>query len=170
MRRRAALVLVGACLLTAACVAKAPPDPAVMRDTPAPWPAPRDGISYIDAAGLPHLPFNTTDAQRIVTVSVTVDGTRVEIPPYVGVDRVRAIQAPVHTHDASGRVWLEGEGSDQVTLGQFFTVWGVRFTPTCVGSTCGSVRVTADGERVEDPVGLRLAGVQSRVVVVATAR
>ena len=69
-----------------------------------------------------------------------------EVPAYVGIDRLRAVQAPVHTHDASGQVWLEGRETDAVTLGQFFTVWGVRFDDRCLGSACGALVVTVDGE------------------------
>ena len=67
--------------------------------------------------------------------------------PYIGMDRPRALQGPAHTHDDSGTVWLEGRGADTVTLGQFFTLWGVRFHPRCLGATCGVVTVTAEAAR-----------------------
>ena len=74
----------------------------------------------------------------------------------IGVDRLRALQAPCHTHDTSGTVWLEGTGGKDVTLGQLFDLWGVRLTSTCLGATCGRVVVTVDGTPVASPRDVRL--------------
>jgi hypothetical protein len=59
---------------------------------------------------------------------------QVQVPAYVGIDRLRAVQAPMQTHDTSGRIWLEGREIGTVTLEQLFTVWGVRFDDRCLGS------------------------------------
>ena len=75
--------------------------------------------------------------------------------PYVGIDRLRAVQAPMHTHDTSGQVWLEGRETDAVTLGQFFTVWGVRFDDRCLGSACRDLEVTVDGKVSAAPTEVR---------------
>jgi hypothetical protein len=64
----------------------------------------------------------------------------------VGIDRIRALQAAVHTHDSSGQVWLEGRETDAVTLARFFTVWGARFDGRCLGSACGRLVVKVDGQ------------------------
>ena len=165
---RLATVLVA--VLLAGCVAKAPPAPAVLRDTPPPWPAPRDGISHFDAAGVPASRLDDTTDQRVFTLTLAIDGEPVPLVPGIGLDLPRALQAPVHTHDESGVVWLEGRGVNEVTLGQFFTIWGVRFTDDCLGSACGTLRVTADGAPVGTPAGLRLAEVRHTVdVSVVTA-
>ena len=86
------------------------------------------------------------------------------IPPYVGVDRLRAQQAAVHTHDTTNQVWLEGRDIDAITLGQFFTLWAVRFDGRCLGAACGEVKVTADGQPVTDPLALKLAQVDQVTV------
>jgi hypothetical protein len=144
------------------CARAAEPAPAVIRTTPPPWDAPRDAVSTIAAAGLSPQPLNSTGGSRhIVTISIDVDGWLVTIPPYVGVDRLRAQQAAVHTHDASNQVWLEGPDIESITLGQFFTVWAVRFDGRCLGAACGDVVVTADGRRVIDAPSLQLAQVTS---------
>ncbi len=161
LSRCAAAVLASAVLVsTTACVPQAQPTPAVIRETPPPWPAPRDGVAYIEKAGLEASRLDDRTNQRTFTMSVEVDGAAVEIPAFVGVDRIRALQAPVHTHDASGIVWLEGRGAETVELGQFFTVWGVVFDDSCIGSSCGTVTATADGDVVDDPVHLRLSSVE----------
>ncbi len=160
-RRRPALAgaLAGA-LLTVGCVGQAPPAPAVLRTTPPPWPAPRDGISYFELAGVPASRLDDRSNQHVLTLSVTVDGSPVPLAANIGVDRPRALQAPAHTHDDSGEVWLEGAGATEVTLGQFFVLWGVRLDERCLGAACGSVRVSADGAVVPSPAELRLAGVR----------
>jgi len=143
------------------CVRQAEPEPAVIRTTPPPWDAPRDTISYIVAAGLEPEPLESRDSSHVLTLSIDVDGFAVAIPPYIGIDRLRAQRAAVHTHDTTGQVWLEGRSIDQITLGQFFTVWGVRFDHGCLGAACDRVRVTADGEPVSDAAALKLAGVNA---------
>ena len=148
-----------AVLALSGCIRQVEPDPAVIRVTPPPWDAPRDAISYIDAAGLEAQPLDSPQGQHKVAMTIVVDGWRVPVPAYVGIDRRRAQRAVVHTHDTTNQVWLEGRGADQVTLGQFFAVWGVRFDGRCLGAACGEVAVTANGTRVDDPVGLLLAGV-----------
>ena len=117
---RAAVIIV--LLVLTSCVRQATPAPAEQRTTPPPWNAPRDAISYITAAGLEAQPISNENS-RVVKLRITVDGAPVEVPANVGIDRVRALQAPVHTHDTSGQVWLEGRETEAVTLGQFFTVW-----------------------------------------------
>lgn len=142
--------------LVTACARPVAPEPAVIRVSPPPWDAPRDAVAYIEAAGLTAEPLNSTGETHIVAMSVVVDGFRVPIPAYVGMDRRRALQAAVHTHDTTNQVSLEGRNIDSITLGQFFTLWAVRFDGLCLGAACGEVTVTADGEPVTDPRNLRL--------------
>ena len=161
-----AAVLTGTSV-TSGCVRQAEPEPAVIRTTPPPWDVPRDTVSYITAAGLEAEPLDSRGNSHVLTLSVVVDGFTVAIPPYIGIDRLRSERAVVHTHDTTGQVWLEGRSIDQVTLGQFFTVWGVRFDQGCLGAACDSVEVTADGKPVKDGAALKLAEVNS---VEVTAR
>jgi hypothetical protein len=152
---RAVVIIV--LLVLTSCVRQATPSPAEQRSTPPPWSAPRDAISYITAAGLNAQPLGSNENSRVVKLRITVDGAPVEVPAYVGIDRIRALQAPVHTHDTSGQVWLEGRETGAVTLGQFFTFWGVRFDDQCLGSACGVMLVTVDGKVSSAPREVRLA-------------
>ena len=161
---RTLLALLSTVLLLTACVSRPEPAPAVQRETAPPWDAPRDAISYIRAAGLPEQPLGTDTDPWVLDLTVTVGGEAVEVPAYIGADRLRAVQAPVHTHEPGGEVWLEGDGTGTVTLGDFFVLWGVRFDGDCLGASCGGVRVTADGEPVADPVGLVRRGATSITV------
>jgi hypothetical protein len=144
-------------LVLTSCVSQATPAPAAQRSTPPPWAAPRDAISYIAAAGLEPQPLSSNENSHVVDLRITVDGAAVEVPAYVGIDRVRAVQAPVHTHDSTGQVWLEGRETARVTLEQFFTVWGVRFDDHCLGSACRGLVVTVDGKVSSAPSDVRLA-------------
>jgi hypothetical protein len=148
-----------------ACTRPVAAGPAVIRNSPPPWDAPRDTVSYIEAAGLVAEPLNSTGASHIVALDIVVDGWAVSIPANVGIDRLRAQRAVVHTHDTTNQVWLEGRAIDTVTLGQFFTVWGVRFDGQCLGAACEEVTVTADGEPVPEPVSLLLTEVDQLTVV-----
>ena len=145
-------------LLLVGCVGRPAPEAAVMSTAPPPWIAPRDAISYIRAAALPELALDAQSDPFILEITVTVDDSAVPLAPFIGIDRLRAIQAPVHTHDSSGDVWLEGDGNREVTLAQFFTLWGVRFDDACLGSACEDLTVTADGQVVDNPASLVLRG------------
>lgn len=111
------------------------------------------------------LPLNDTSDPHVFAMTITRNGVGVEVAANIGVDRVRAWQAPVHTHDASGQVWLEGQGNRTVTLAQFFQVWGVRFDERCLGDVCGRVVVLVDGEQVADPTTVVLRDVRAQISV-----
>jgi hypothetical protein len=162
---QAAVVIV--MLMLTSCVRQATPTPAVERSTPPPWSAPRDAITYITAAGLEPQPLSSKGNSSVVDLKITVDGVPVEVPAYVGIDRLRALEAPMHTHDASGQIWLEGPGTDALTLGHFFTVWGVRFDDRCLGSACRGLRVVVDGKVSAAPTEVRLA--DSRIIEITAS-
>lgn len=153
-------------LFLAACVQQPPPAPAVISEAAPPWPAPKHAISYIDAAGLPQERLDTTTNRQTLQLSVKVAEQPVVVPAWIGVDRYRAVQAPVHTHTEDGEVWLEGKGAQDVTLGQFFTLWGVRMTNDCLGAVCGGVSASVDGQPFTgDPSDLLLSEVHARLDV-----
>ena len=153
-------------LALSSCVKPPPPAPATMSEAAPPWPAPRDAISYIEASGLPQERYDTASNQRRFQLSIEVGGEPVAIPAWIGVDRYRAIQAPVHTHTEDGEIWLEGEGAEEATLGQFFTLWGVRMNADCLGAVCGGVQVSVDDVPLaSDPTALKLVDVNSRLEI-----
>lgn len=164
----AGVSLFGAAGAAGCATARPAPAPAVMRTVPPPWDAPRDAIANIEAAGMRQEPLDVTTNQRITRLTVTLDGTPVPVPAWIGVDRLRAVQAAAHTHEPTGEVWLEGTEATVATLGQFFTLWGVAFDATRLGPATGSVRVMADGVAVADPVGLVLARTRTVQVTATT--
>jgi hypothetical protein len=163
-------LIVGLILCATGCVRPAPPGPAEIRETPPPWPAPADAVSYIRAAGVEPEPYTSYDNPRRVQLRVFVDGTEVTVPAWVGIDRPRALQGPAHTHDDSGTISLEGRGSEEFTLGQFFTEWGVRLSDSCLGATCGKIKLLVDGQSYAgDARAIRLSTVKTIFLAASSA-
>ncbi|MDX6262274.1 MAG: hypothetical protein QOH84_3962 [Kribbellaceae bacterium] len=130
-------------------VGPAQPGPAELRTSPPPWTAPRDAVSYVDKAGFERLPLDFSGpAPYTLKLSVSIDGKPVEIPADIGVDRLRAEQAAVHTHSTDGVLWVEAKTkAERPTLNQFFTLWGVRYDDRCLADACGSLTVVVNGEK-----------------------
>ena len=152
-RRRASAmavaVAVGLLPVVSGCqVGPAPPGPAEIRSGPPHWDAPRDAVSYIDTAGFERMPLDFSGpSPYTVKVAVTVNGAAVQIPADIGVDRVRAEQAAIHTHATDGVVYVEAKTkAERPTLKQFFELWGVRYDGKCLGDACSSLTVRVNGQ------------------------
>jgi len=81
--------------------------------------------------------------------------------------------SPLHRHDPTGVVHVESPFVKPFTLGQFMAVWGVRFTPRCLGGYCvrraDRVRVYSDGKLVMgDPRALPLTEHEEIVIAYGT--
>lgn len=144
----AAVLLLTSSVLGGCQVGPAQPAAAELRTGAPPWDAPRDGVSYIDKAGFERLPLDFSGpAPYTLKLAITVDGTPVQIPAGIGVDKLRAEQAAVHTHTADGVVWVEAKTADEKpTLAQFFTLWGVRYDANCLADACTDLKVTVNGK------------------------
>jgi hypothetical protein len=142
---------------------------------PAPWSAgTADLAARLHAIGLPPLsPVEGTAVHIHQHLDLYLDGRKVPVPAGIGIDPAVGF-APLHTHDASGVIHLESPTVRTYTLGQFFAVWGVRFTPNCLGGSCAAgerrLRVYVDGTAYRgDPTTLALASHQELVVAFGTA-
>ncbi len=106
-------------------------------------------------------------------LDVFVDGRKVTVPANVGINVAADYLTSIHTHDATGIIHIESPtprtGIIHIesptprtfTLGEFFDVWGVRFTASCLGGYCRSsdraLSVFVNGKRFNDDSGtLRL--------------
>jgi len=67
-------------------------------------------------------------------LAVYVDGKQFEVPAQIGIDQNSQFLASLHTHDTTGVIHQEAVQQYPFTLGQFFDVWGVKFTPTQLGA------------------------------------
>jgi hypothetical protein len=142
---------------------------------PAPWGAnTADLAQRLHAIGVPPLsPVEGTVIHIHQHLDIYVDGHPVTVPAGVGIDPA-AGYAPLHTHDPSGIIHVESPTVRTYTLGELFAVWGVRFTPNCLGGSCAGggrrMRVYVNGRPYQgDPTGLVLAPHQELVVAFGTA-
>jgi len=120
--------------------------------TEAPWPAnAAESAARATALGLP--PEGTTMHEH-ANVHIFVHGQNERIPTDIGIDAAAGTIQSIHTHDNTGLVHLESSESREYTLGDFFGVWGVRFTPSCLGAYCNDgnnrLQVFLGGEEVTD--------------------
>jgi hypothetical protein len=142
---------------------------------PAPWGAnTADLAERLRAIGIPPLsPMEGTAVHIHQHLDLYVDGRKVLVPAGIGIDPAVGY-APLHTHDPSGVIHVESPTVRTYTLGEFFAVWGVRFTPGCLGGYCAGggrqLRLFVGGRAYRgDPTTLALAPHQELVVAFGTA-
>jgi hypothetical protein len=158
-----------------AATAATPADLPGLQTGPAPWGAnTADLATRLRAVGLPPLsPMEGTAVHIHQHLDLYVDGRKVPVPARIGIHPAAGF-APLHTHDTSGVIHVESPTVRDYTLGQFFAVWGVRFTPSCLGGYCAGggrrLRVYVDGAPVRgDPTTITLEPHQEIVVAFGTA-
>jgi hypothetical protein len=92
-------------------------------------------------------------------LQIFVHGKPETVPVDIGITNA-AIQS-LHTHDTNGTVHMESSVARTFTLGEFFDVWGVRFTPSCLGAYCNggdnTLQVFVNGqEQTGDPTQIAM--------------
>jgi hypothetical protein len=158
-----------------------PTGPVALSTQPPPWVPPAvvnggaDSADYVAAAGLPYAE-EMLEVHYHAHLDVTVDGDKVEVPPYLGfVRKGEDVQlAPLHTHDDSGVIHIENSVPATFVLGQVFVEWGVRFTKNCLGPYCSGhgkeLGVFVNGARYSgDPTRLVLKSHQEIAIVYGDA-
>jgi hypothetical protein len=107
-------------------------------------------------------------------LTVYADGDEVPIPVNIGIDPANPpeMMAGLHTHDSSGVIHVENAA--EPTLGQFFEIWGVPFSPDQLGpyqaDGSDSVRMWVDGEPSREFGDLVLEDGQEVVVAYGSPR
>lgn len=127
---------------------------------PPPWVAPADVPPRVAAAGLRLGRMGTAEHYH-AHLDVLVNGRAVAVPANIGVDAASGSMSALHTHTPDGVLHIEADAKGQIfTLGQLFTEWNVRLTPTMIGSLpvadTKQLVVYVNGRRTEDPALLRL--------------
>jgi hypothetical protein len=106
----------------------------------------------IDQLGLP--PVGDERYHSHALLHIYDDGLLVEIPENIGFDERNKVYASVHTHDPNGIVHMESSRPHKFTLGDFFTIWGVRFGDRTLGALESDgeqqVHVYVNGKRIEN--------------------
>lgn len=137
----------------------------------APWlPDIENLLSRLKAINLPAL-YEEGNALHIHQhLDILVNGKPVTVAAGIGINPIARFISPLHTHDVSGVIHVESDIVRDFTLGQFFDVWGVRFSKNCVGGYCAkgtdTLRVFVNGEAVSgDPRSLVLREHQEIAVI-----
>ena len=116
------------------------------------------------------LPAEGTTMHEHADVEIFVHGSKEPVPTDIGIDASKGTIQSIHTHDDTGLVHLESSQSREFTLGEFFGVWGVRFTPSCLGAYCNEgnnrLQVFVDGEEVNG--SLQDVQLDDQTVIVVT--
>ncbi len=189
-------------LVATACGAKKPTPPANIAAAPAPasgglpWPAPPDPLALARKAGLTPEPHEFFGFHVHSHLDVFVNGAPVQVPAGIGIDihdpavhhevledgsdayggidppcKAPCI-SPLHTHDVSGVLHTESQGSEPNRLGQFFTEWNVRLDADCVGGYCSpeaSILVYVDGAQYDgNPADIELTDHKEIAIVIGT--
>ncbi len=128
---------------------------------PAPWQPEYNNLpNRLKVIGLSLLGAEGT-AQHIHShLDIFINDQRVIVPADIGIPPTGGL-TPVHTHDTSGIIHIESPDAYAIyTLGQFFDIWGVKFTNTSLGSyadnSTDTLNVYSDGKKVNNPVNLAL--------------
>jgi hypothetical protein len=117
---------------------------------PPPWPAELGQLrARLDAIGLPARAGTSLHTHQ--HLDVFVNGRRVIVPAGIGIGD--GFHSPLHTHDASGVIHVESTTVRSYSLAEFFAVWGVRLTKTCLAGECGDGKLHffVDGKPAVDP-------------------
>jgi len=112
----------------------------------------------IKQLGLP--PAGTERFHTHALLRIYVDGILSPVPKNIGIYRPQHIEGSLHTHDETGIVHMESTHPHHFTLGDFFTVWGVKLGPDRVGGLTGlggdKLHFYLNGKPLRDPAAHRL--------------
>lgn len=88
--------------------------------------------------GLPALAQEGTILHTHQHLDIFINGNQSLLPANIGIDDAKGFISPIHTHDETGMTHVESPVDQKFYLGQFFDIWGVRFTATCMGGYCNT--------------------------------
>ncbi len=80
-------------------------------------------------------------------LEIIIDGVEREIPSNIGISQ--GIMRPIHTHDSTGEIHVEGPCVRAFTLGEFFEIWKKEFNSTKIFDKTtenGTLKMTVNGQ------------------------
>ena len=88
----------------------------------------------ISDLGLPPLTASEQLAFHIhQELQIFIDGRQFTVPAFIGIDQAGGQISAIHVHATDGVIHVESPTVRDFTLGDFFGVWGLNFTPTAIG-------------------------------------
>lgn len=145
-----------------------------IQTSPAPWQAEITNLhARLTDIGLPALAAEGTVLHIHQHLDIYIDGQLTQIPAGTGIDEADGFISPIHVHDNTDVIHVESPVDQPFYLGQFFDIWGVRFTANCIGSYCAqgdkSLKVFVNGTQyTSDPRQLALDAHQEIVIAYGT--
>lgn len=86
---------------------------------------------------------------------IYVNGLLSPLPADIGLDAARGVESSLHTHDRTGIIHIEAPHPYKFTLGDFFSVWGVKLGPAQLGGLTGlggdHLHFYLDGKPLSNP-------------------
>jgi len=91
---------------------------------------------------------------------IYVEGLLRPLAANIGLDPAKGLESSMHTHDATGIIHMEAPHPFNYTLGDFFSVWGVKLGPAQVGGLKGAggdrLHFYLNGKPLRNPAALVL--------------
>lgn len=140
--------------------------------TQAPWtPNTADLAARLDAMGFPKMSMEGTVLHIHQHLDLFIHGQPIVIPAQIG---IAGFYSPIHVHDTTGIIHVESPVPASFYLGQFFDVWGLKFSSSCVGGYCAdakdTLKVYVNGQLVtSDPRAIELKAYEEIAIVYGTA-
>jgi hypothetical protein len=128
-------------------------------------------LKRLQVLGIPQLGQEQLAFHIHQHLDIFVNGRPATVPQYVGIHLNPVFFADLHTHDSSGIIHVESAEQYDYTLGQFFGVWGVPLSRTCIGGLCGTtpLKLWVNGTPFfGDPTKLVLTEHEEIVIVFGT--
>ena len=145
-----------------------------IQTTMAPWNNGGEGLKdRLKGIGEPALSMEGSALHIHQHIDIYVHGAKIGVPSRIGIGFLDSFIAPIHTHDISGVIHVESPVVKDFTLGQFFDVWGVKFSAQSIGGynsdANNKLQIFVNGkEEAGDPRAIVLASHQEIVVTFGT--
>src|SRR5438552_343043 len=97
-----------------------------------PWPPEHKQLAQrLQKIGIP--PGGKETFHSHAMLHIYVNGLLVPLPANIGLDVAKGVESSLHAHDRTGIIHIEAPHPYNYTLGELFSVWGVKLGPTQVG-------------------------------------
>jgi len=132
-----------------------------------PWPPEYEYLAQrLRQIGIP--PGGSEKFHIHALLHIYVNGLLVPLAAKIGLDPARHLESSLHTHDHTGIIHMEAAHPFNFTLGDFFSVWGVKFGPAQLGALVGyggdHLHFYLNGHPLSDPAAHVLHNRDSLVI------
>jgi hypothetical protein len=153
-------VLLAVLAVAAGCGSSTPAPPGLTISGPGlavgspPWPPEYQHLAErLRRLGLP--PGGKETFHTHALIHIYVHGLLVSPPANIGLDPAKHLESSLHTHDRTGIIHMESPYRYDFTLGDFFSVWGVKLGPAQLGGLTGlggdKLHFYLNGRPLSDP-------------------